>query len=298
MKKMTKGRLVFQIINYTVLIFLSLLCLFPLLNILAMSFSSATAVSAGRVSVWPVEFNTYAYSYVIGKRDFWNSLLKSVERVCIGVPFSMLITILVAYPLSKERTQLRLRSFYSWIFFFTMLFSGGLIPGYLLIQNLHLMDTIWALILPMAVPVYNIVLMLNFFRGIPRELEEAALIDGANQFQTCFRIYVPCAKPSIATLTLFCFITHWNSYFDGMIYLSDRKLFPLQVILREILSVAQTASSQTMSAEDAVTMAEQARIADLVKYVIMIVATAPVMLIYPFVQKYFVKGVMIGSVKG
>lgn len=122
---MTKGRLVFQIINYTVLIFLSLLCLFPLLNILAMSFSSATAVSAGRVSVWPVEFNTYAYSYVIGKRDFWNSLLKSVERVCIGVPFSMLITILVAYPLSKERTQLRLRSFYSWIFFFTMLFSGA-----------------------------------------------------------------------------------------------------------------------------------------------------------------------------
>lgn len=218
LKKMTKGRLVFQIINYTVLIFLSLLCLFPLLNILAMSFSSATAVSAGRVSVWPVEFNTYAYSYVIGKRDFWNSLLKSVERVCIGVPFSMLITILVAYPLSKERTQLRLRSFYSWIFFFTMLFSGGLIPGYLLIQNLHLMDTIWALILPMAVPVYNIVLMLNFFRGIPRELEEAALIDGANQFQTCFRIYVPCAKPSIATLTLFCFITHWNSYFDGLIF--------------------------------------------------------------------------------
>lgn len=167
MKKMTKGRLVFHIINYTVLIFLSLLCLFPLLNILAMSFSSATAVSAGRVSVWPVEFNTYAYSYVIGKRDFWNSLLKSVERVCIGVPFSMLITILVAYPLSKERTQLRLRSFYSWIFFFTMLFSGGLIPGYLLIQNLHLMDTIWALILPMAVPVYNIVLMLNFFGEYP-----------------------------------------------------------------------------------------------------------------------------------
>lgn len=227
MKKMTKGRLVFQIINYTVLILLSALCLFPLLNILAMSFSSATAVAAGKVSVLPVEFNTYAYSYVIGKKDFWNSLLKSVERVGIGVPFSMLLTILVAYPLSKERTQLRLRSFYSWIFFFTMLFSGGLIPGYLLIQNLHLMDTIWALILPMAVPVYNIVLMLNFFRGIPRELEEAALIDGANQFQTCFRIYVPCAKPSIATLTLFCFITHWNSYFDGLIFPISRKAIRL-----------------------------------------------------------------------
>ena len=131
MKKITTGRIVFQIINYTVLSLLALICLFPLLNILAMSFSSATAVSAGRVLFFPVEFNTYAYSYVIEKKEFWLSLLKSVERVCIGVPLTMLITILVAYPLSKESTQLRARGVYAWIFFFTMLFSGGLIPGYL-----------------------------------------------------------------------------------------------------------------------------------------------------------------------
>lgn len=258
-----------------------------------MSFSSATAVSAGRVSVWPVEFNTYAYSYVIGKRDFWNSLLKSVERVCIGVPFSMLITILVAYPLSKERTQLRLRSFYSWIFFFTMLFSGGLIPGYLLIQNLHLMDTIWALILPMAVPVYNIVLMLNFFRGIPRELEEAALIDGANQFQTCFRIYVPCAKPSIATLTLFCFITHWNSYFDGLIFSNFPESYPLAsflytVVVQRDMSLLSMEQIRELSLVDDRTI----RCAQI------FIALIPIMLIYPFAQKYFVKGMTVGSVKG
>ena len=207
--------------------------------------------------------------------------------------FSMLITILVAYPLSKERTQLRLRSFYSWIFFFTMLFSGGLIPGYLLIQNLHLMDTIWALILPMAVPVYNIVLMLNFFRGIPHELEEAALIDGANQFQTCFRIYVPCAKPSIATLTLFCFITHWNSYFDGLIFSNFPESYPLAsflytVVVQRDMSLLSMEQIRELSLVDDRTI----RCAQI------FIALIPIMLIYPFAQKYFVKGMTVGSVKG
>lgn len=293
MKKMTKGRIIFQIINYTVLVLLAAVCLFPLLNILSMSFSSATAVSAGKVFLWPVEFNVKAYSYVIEKREFWNSLLKSVERVCIGVPFTMLITILTAYPLSKEVTQLRARSVYAWIFFFTMLFSGGLIPGYLLIQNLHLMDTIWALILPMAVPVYNIVLMLNFFRGIPRELEEAALIDGANQFITCFRIYVPCAKPSIATLTLFTFISHWNSYFDGLIFSNFPESYPLAsflytVVVQRDMSLLSIEEIQTMSLLSDRTI----RCAQI------FIALVPIMLVYPFAQKYFVKGMTVGSVKG
>ena len=293
LRKLTKGRILFQIINYTVLTLLAAVCLFPLLNILAMSFSSATAVSAGKVSVWPVEFNGNAYSYVIGKKDFWNSLLVSIERVVIGVPLAMLLTILVAYPLSKERTQLRMRSVYSWIFFFTMLFSGGLIPGYLLIQNLHLMDTIWALILPVSVPVYNIVLMLNFFRGIPRELEEASLIDGANQFQTCFLIYVPCAKPSIATLTLFSFITHWNSYFDGLIFSNFPESYPLAsflytVVVQRDMSLLSIEEIQMMSMIDDRTI----RCAQI------FISLIPIMLIYPFAQKYFVKGMTVGSVKG
>jgi len=292
-KKMTKGRIAFQIINYTVLTLLALICLFPLLNILAMSFSSATAVSAGRVLFFPVEFNTYAYNYVIEKREFWQSLLKSVERVCIGVPFTMLITILVAYPLSKESTQLRLRGVYAWIFFFTMLFSGGLIPGYLLIQNLHMMDTIWALILPMAVPVYNIVLMLNFFRGIPKELEEAALIDGANQFQTCFRIYVPCAKPSIATLTLFTFISHWNSYFDGLIFSNFPDSYPLASFLYTVVV------KRDMSLLSIEQIREMAMVDDrTIRCAQIFISLIPIMIIYPFAQKYFVKGMTVGSVKG
>ena len=168
MKKKSKGRIVFQIINYSLLTLLLAVCLFPILNILARSFSSATAVSAGKVSLLPVEFTTSAYQYVLERKEFWLALLKSMERVLIGVPLSMLITIMTAYPLSKSNTQLRSRSVYTWIFFFTMLFSGGLIPGYLLIQNLHMMDTIWALILPTTISVYNIVLMLNFFRWIPK----------------------------------------------------------------------------------------------------------------------------------
>lgn len=293
MKKLTTGRIVFQIINYTVLSLLALICLFPLLNILAMSFSSATAVSAGRVLFFPVEFNTYAYQYVIEKKEFWLSLLKSVERVCIGVPFTMLITILVAYPLSKESTQLRLRGVYAWIFFFTMLFSGGLIPGYLLIQNLHMMDTIWALILPMAVPVYNIVLMLNFFRGIPKELEEAALIDGANQFQTCFRIYVPCAKPSIATLTLFTFISHWNSYFDGLIFSNFPDSYPLASFLYTVVV------KRDMSLLSMEQIREMAMVDDrTIRCAQIFISLIPIMMIYPFAQKYFVKGMTVGSVKG
>ena len=293
MKKLTTGRIVFQIFNYTVLSLLALICLFPLLNILAMSFSSATAVSAGRVLFFPVEFNTYAYHYVIEKKEFWLSLLKSVERVCIGVPLTMLITILVAYPLSKESTQLRARGVYAWIFFFTMLFSGGLIPGYLLIQNLHMMDTIWALILPMAVPVYNIVLMLNFFRGIPKELEEAALIDGANQFQTCFRIYVPCAKPSIATLTLFTFISHWNSYFDGLIFSNFPGSYPLASFLYTVVV------KRDMSLLSMEQIREMAMVDDrTIRCAQIFISLIPIMIIYPFAQKYFVKGMTVGSVKG
>lgn len=291
--KLSKGRIAFQIINYAVMILLSAACLFPLLNVLAMSFSSATAVSAGKVSIWPVEFTVSAYTYVMKRKEFWLSLLKSVERVGIGVPLSMLLTILTAYPLSKEKRQLRARSIYAWLFFFTMLVSGGLIPGYLLIQKLHLMDTIWALILPSTVSVYNIVLMLNFFRGIPGELEEAALMDGAGQFRTCFQIYVPCAKPSIATLTLFSFITHWNSYFDGLIFSNFPENYPLAsylytVVVQRDMSLLSVEEYKLLSMVDDRTI----RCAQI------FISMLPIMIIYPFAQKYFVSGITVGSVKG
>lgn len=293
MRKKTKGRIAFQIINYSILALLAALCLFPILNILAMSFSSATAVSAGKVSVFPVEFTASAYSYVMGKKEFWTSLIKSLERVLIGVPLSMVITIMTAYPLSKDNSQLRARSVYAWVFFFTMLFSGGLIPGYLLIQNLHMMDTIWALILPTTISVYNIVLMLNFFRNIPKELEEAALIDGANQFQTCFLIYVPCAKPSIATLTLFSFVTQWNSYFDGLIFSNFPSSYPLASYLYTVV-VKRDLSTLSLDDFKLLTMVDDRTI----RCAQIFISLIPIMLVYPFVQKYFVKGMTVGSVKG
>ena len=234
-----------------------------------------------------------AYQYVIEKKEFWTSLLKSAERVLIGVPMSMILTILIAYPLSKEKEQLQARGIYVWLFFFTMLFSGGLIPGYLLITNLHLMDTIWALILPTILSVYNIVLMINFFRGIPKELEEAAIIDGAGQFTTCFRVYVPCAKPSIATLTLFSFITQWNSYFDGLIFSNFPSSYPLAsylytVVVKRDLSLLSIDEIKLLSVVDDRTI----RCAQI------FISLIPIMLIYPFAQKYFVKGMTVGSVKG
>ena len=290
--KVSKGRILFQAINYVIMILLAVICLFPLLNVLAMSFSSATAVSAGKVSILPVDFTTSAYTCVMKRKEFWVSLVKSIERVCIGVPLSMMITILTAYPLSKEPRQLRVRSVYAWLFFFTMLVSGGLIPGYLLIQKLHLMDTIWAMVLPTTVSVYNIVLMLNFFRGIPVELEEAALMDGAGQFRTCFQIYV-CALPSIATLTLFSFITQWNSYFDGLIFSNFPENYPLAsylytVVVQRDMSLLSVEEYKLLSMVDDRTI----RCAQI------FISMLPIMIIYPFAQKYFVSGITVGSVKG
>ena len=275
---MTKGRIAFQIINYTVLTLLALICLFPLLNILAMSFSSATAVSAGRVLFFPVEFNTYAYNYVIEKREFWQSLLKSVERVCIGVPFTMLITILVAYPLSKESTQLRLRGVYAWIFFFTMLFSGGLIPGYLLIQNLHMMDTIWALILPMAVPVYNIVLMLNFFRGIPKELEEAAIVDGCKSWQRFTKIILPISKPVLASCAIVNLNHVWNEFLFANVFLENKKLMTIPLGLMTFQGDLKS------------------------DYVVMLsgilICSLPMVILFLCMSRQFVRGLTSGAVKG
>lgn len=291
--KKSKGRIAFEIINVIVLALLAFICLFPLINILAMSFSSSSAVSAGKVMLLPVDFNLFAYEYVIGKSEFWSSLLRSVQRVAIGLPLNMILTILLAYPLSKENTVFRMRTVYVWFFFFTMLFSGGLIPGYLLIQNLHMMDTIWALVLPIAVPVYNVILMLNFFRGIPKELEEAALIDGAGQWRTCFSIYVPCAKPSIATLTLFSFITHWNSWFDGLIFSNFPSNYPLASFLQTVV-VQRDMSLLSLEDWQAMSMISDRT----VRCAQIMIGILPIVLVYPFAQKYFVKGMTVGSVKG
>ena len=224
-KKLTSRKL-FLIMDYVLLGVLGLTCLLPLLHILAMSFSSSGAVTRGEVGLWPVEFTLQSYRYVLEKVEFWTASWVTVKRVILGIIVNMLVTVLAAYPLSKEKWELHGRNVYSWFFVITMLFSGGLIPTYLVVYNLGLLDSIWSLVLPGAVPVFNVILMMNFFRSTPKALEEAAKIDGAGHFKILWRIYLPLAKPSLATVLLFVFVGHWNDWFAGLLYMRNTKLYP------------------------------------------------------------------------
>ena len=293
MQKKSVSRIVFEIINYCIMFLLTAVCLLPVIHVLALSFSSNTAAAAGLVKLLPVEFTTYSYQYVAGRKEFWNAVLRSLQRVGIGVPLSMLLTILIAYPLSKEADRFRFRTVYVWLFFFTMLFSGGLIPGYILIQNLKMMDSIWALILPIAVSVYNVVLMLNFFRGIPEELEEAAVMDGAGQWTIMSKIYVPLSKASMATICLFSIVHHWNSWFDGIILMNRPTQYPLQSYLQTIVIQSSLTSGSSIDWETLVSVSDRT-----IKCSQIFLSIIPIMLVYPFLQKYFVKGMVLGSVKG
>lgn len=288
------SRHLFMAGTYTTLIVLALLCLFPLLHVLAISFSSANAAAAGEVVLWPVNFTTKAYEFALDRPELRQAFLVSIQRVLLGTTVNMVLTVLVAYPLSKETADFRWRTVYVWTFVLTMLFSGGLIPLYMVVRETHLLNSIWALILPNAVPVFNVVLLLNFFRGLPRELEEAALVDGASHWRILWEIYLPLSKPALATLTLFTVVFHWNSWFDGLIFMNSPVMYPLQSYLQTLLQqdlfqfsgtgmdqrMLQLVSDQTLRAAQ------------------IFLAAIPILLVYPFLQRYFVKGVVLGSVKG
>lgn len=287
------GRRLFVVLNYVFLTALSLTCLLPILHVLAISFSSSAMASAGEVVLWPVDFTLKSYEYVLGKEAFVQSILVTLQRVSLGVTLNMLLTIVIAYPLSKEVQGFRYRTWYAWFFVFTILFSGGIIPWYFTINETGLIDTIWALILPGAVPVFNVILLLNFFRGLPKELEEAAFIDGAGHLQILFRLFVPLSKPALATILLFTVVGHWNSWFDGLVLMNRPEHYPLQSYLQTVV-IMQDLSSMTL--EDAKMLAE---ISDrTTKAAQIFLAAFPVLLVYPFLQKYFVKGIVLGSVKG
>ncbi len=214
------SRRIFMTGNVIFFFLLALTCFLPMINVLAISFSSSSAAQAGFVSFWPVHFNVASYKYALGRPQFLTSMWVSLKRITLGGLINMLLTILAAYPLSKDNSKLRTRTAYSWFFVTTMLISGGLIPTFMVIDRLGLLDTLWALILPGALPVFNLIILLNFFRHIPVELEEAAAMDGASHWTILWRIYVPCSTPAIATLTLFVLVNHWNSWFDGLLYMN------------------------------------------------------------------------------
>lgn len=284
---------VFPFVNATLLSLLALACCIPMLNILAVSLSSSSAATSGAVGLWPVDFTWKSYEYVMKREAFWRSINVTLVRCVLGVSINMILCTLTAYPLSKEQRDLRFRTVYAWFFFLTMLINGGLIPWYMTINNLKLIGSIWALVLPGAVPVFNIVLLLNFFRGIPKELEEAGFVDGASHWVVLFRIFLPISKPAIATVALFSLVHHWNSWFDGIILMNKPSQYPLQsylntVIIQRDLSLVGSSDWQSIALVSDRT----------VKSAQIFLSALPIIAAYPFFQRYFVKGLVLGSVKG
>jgi putative aldouronate transport system permease protein len=290
--KVSKSYRLFTIINNGLLLLLAITCVLPMLHILALSFSSASAVTAGEVTFWPVDWTTAAYENVFGKKEYLVAFWVSIKRVAIGVTINMLLTILIAYPLSKENSQFPGRTIYAWYFVFTMLFSGGLIPWYMIIKDTGLLDTIWALVIPSAVPIFNVIILLNFFRGLPKELEESAKLDGAGYFTVLWRIFVPLSMPALATLLLFAVVGHWNSWFDGLILSNRTEHYPLQSFLQTIIIKLDPAYLTPKQAElNALMNNRTSRAAQI------FVAAFPILIIYPFLQRFFIKGIVLGSVK-
>lgn len=292
MQKVSTSRKLFLFINYLLLGLIAFLCLLPLINVLAVSFSSSSAAAGGFVKLWPVDFTIASYKHALTKKEFIEGLFVSIQRVTLGYAINMVITILIAYPLSKETTTLRARNVYAWFFIITMLFHGGLIPSYMTMKALGLLDTIWALVLPGAVHVFNMILLLNFFRNLPKEIEEAAYIDGAGHWKVLWSMYIPLSKPALATITLFTVVMHWNSWFDGLIYMNSPSNYPLQSYLQTIIV---NPDSSTLSS----TELYMSEVSDRTfKAAQVFLAALPILVFYPFLQKYFMKGLVMGSVKG
>jgi len=291
----TKGQKIFAVINMLILLITCLICLSPFVNLLAISFSDAASVKANRVGFWPLNFTTFAYEFAFSGGKFLTALWISVKRVLLGVSINLALIVLAAYPLSRRSDRLLGRNIYMTFFFITMIINGGLIPTYILVSDLKLMNTMWALVLPGALPVFSVVILMNFIRGLPEELEEAALIDGANQFGVLVRVMLPLLTPSLATVGLFSIVNHWNSWFDGLIYIRNPADYPLQTYLQTLLR----------RFEDIIRLAtgDYARIIAMMdvrtgRAAQLFMGAVPVMLIYPFLQKYFTTGLVLGSVKG
>ncbi len=282
-----------QIILVAIIFVFVLTCVMPFLNVIAISLSSKSAILRGDVSFWPVEFETQAYEILFADKSMIDCLFYTVKLTVIYTAIAMVLTILMAYPLTKKR--LRGRQFFSFLALFTMYFSGGTIPIYLNVKELGLLDSMWSLIIPGALSTYNMIIMKSFFASLPNELEEAATIDGANDFQILLQVFLPLSLASIATLTLFYAVGKWNSFADAKYYIQTKSLQPLQLRLYNIIK-GSTAVDVTAIEGNANSNAQN--VSESIESATIIFATLPILVVYPFVQRYFVTGVTIGAVKG
>jgi putative aldouronate transport system permease protein len=292
--KDTLGDRIFMAFNFLVLSLLLIVILYPLLYVLGASFSSGQAIASGRFWLWPVEPTLAGYEAIFKNRmvlvGFYNSLFYTV----VGTVINVIMTVLAAYPLS--RPELPGRRMIAFFFFFTLLFSGGLIPTYLVVRDLGMLSTRWAMIIPTALSVFNVLIARNFFENnISRELREAAELDGCDDFNFLWRIVLPLSGSILAVLALFYGVGHWNSYFNALVYLYNQDLWPLQLVLRDILVQNRVDPGMLVDARE---MAAKAQLREILKYSLIVVATVPLLIVYPFVQQHFVKGIMLGSVKG
>ena len=290
--KITAGEKIYYVIVNLILGIFFVLVLAPLINIVASSFSSADAVIKGKVLLWPVEFNVEGYNAVFDYNGIWRSYWNTIVYTVVGTAINLFMTMIAAYPLARK--NLPLKKPVVMLFMFTMLFSGGMIPGYLLIRNLKMINTIWAIVLPGAISVYNMIIARTFIQGIPSDIEEAAKIDGCSDIYYFWKMVLPLSKTVIAVLALYYAVGHWNDYFTPWLYMNKTEKYPLQIILRTIL-VMNTFDAESMLEDDL--LANKA-LQDLLKYSLIIVSSVPILVAYPFAKKFFLKGVMIGALKG
>lgn len=290
-QKKSFGTYTAKVIIWLVVILMTLSCLLPLINMIAISLSGSDAVASNQVGLLPVDFTLTTYSKLLNDGQFWASFWISVQRVVLGTLINMFFVITMAYPLSKSKLRFPAREIYIKFVIFAMLFSGGIIPLYMVVSGLKLTDTIWALVLPGAVPVFNVILMINFFKSVPVSLDEAARIDGASPLTILVKIYLPVSLPALATVALFSIVGHWNDYFSGLLYMNKASLYPLQTYIQQ-LTVDITQVTDAEQLKQLSQMSNRAFNATKI-----VVSTIPLLVIYPFLQKYFVSGIVIGAVK-
>lgn len=288
-KKVSIGERSFNIFNNTFLILLALMCIVPFLNIIATSFASTQEVVEKKFILFPTTFSLDAYRYILSTPTIFKALGVSIGVTGVGTIVSMCVTSLMAYGLSRR--YLLGRGFVNFMVVFSMLFSGGMIPTFLVVRSLGLVNSYWAMILPVTVNAMNMIIMRNFFQALPDSLEESAKMDGCTDFGVFFKIMLPLALPSIATISLFYAVTYWNTYMTAILYINDSAKWPIQILLRQIVIVSSGMQAES-SAVDIVPPAQT------IKMAVIVIATVPMLIAYPFVQKYFVKGALVGSVKG
>jgi putative aldouronate transport system permease protein len=295
MRDKSTARTVFVVFNTLFLSMTAILCVLPFIHLLALSFSSSSAVEAGNVRFLPINFTTAAYEFALRGGKFTDAIWVSIQRVAMGLVINLVLIVMTAYPLSRSREKFAARGVYVIFFIVTMIINGGLIPTFILVGKLNMLNTLWALVLPGALPVFSMIIMMNFIRGLPEEIEDAAMIDGAGVFSSLIFILLPLLTPSLATVGLFSIVGHWNDWFSGLIYMQNTKMYPLQTYLQTLVRNFEELLRRTQGDYALLLSMMNARTGRAAQ---LFLGALPVLIVYPFIQKYFTTGLVLGSVKG